>query len=256
MRNILSRANREVLAQFAWSNALIALDFDGTLAPIVAEPDRAWMRPSTRDLLAALTRLAPVVVISGRARADALARMEGLQVKAVIGSHGLDPSHATDRYRDEVKRWLPPLERAIAPFKGVTIEDKTFSIAVHYRKARAKREARAAILRAVADLGNARVMGGKQVVNVLPEGAPHKGIALLRERDRLRCDTAIYIGDDETDEDVFELDQPGRLLTIRVGAKRTSSASYCIANQRAIDPLLRMLVELRGRARRDAQAMR
>ena len=143
MRNILSRANREVLVQFAWSNALIAFDFDGTLAPIVTEPDRAWMRPKTRDLLGALTRLAPVVVISGRGRGDALARTEGVPVRAVIGSHGLDPSYAMDRYRGEVKSWLPVLEQAVAPFKGVFVEDKTFSIAVHYRKARAKREARA-----------------------------------------------------------------------------------------------------------------
>jgi trehalose 6-phosphate phosphatase len=245
LRNILSRSNRDVLEQFVWSNALFAFDYDGTLAPIVEEPGEARMRPETRTLLSALTRLAPVVIISGRARSDASDRLAGVPVLQVIGSHGVDPSHATDHCRAEVRSWLPTIERWIRPFQGVVVEDKTFSVAVHYRKSRAKREARAAILRAATSLPDARVIGGKQVVNVLPRDAPHKGIALLHERDRLRCDTAIYVGDDETDEDVFTLDQPGRLLTIRVGAKRKSAADFYVANQRAVDSLLRELVGLR-----------
>jgi trehalose-6-phosphatase len=79
-----------------------------------------------------------------------------------------------------------------------------------------KKLARAAILEAAASLGDVRIVGGKQVVNLLPKGAPDKGKALERERERLCCDTAIYVGDDETDEDVFALDQPTRLLSIRV----------------------------------------
>ena len=96
-----------------------------------------------------------------------------------------------------------------------------------------------------------RVIGGTQVVNILPKGAPHKGIALERERDRLRCETAIYVGDDETDEDVFGLDQPGRLLTIRVGARAGSAASYFIRRQADVDELLRALIGARRRPTRD-----
>ena len=48
MKHILSHANRDVLEQFAWSSVLLAFDFDGTLAPIVSEPDQAAMRPTTR----------------------------------------------------------------------------------------------------------------------------------------------------------------------------------------------------------------
>lgn len=101
-----------------------------------------------------------------------------------------------------------------------------------------------------------RIVGGKQVVNILPSRAPHKGIALERERDRLHCDTALYVGDDETDEDVFALDQPGRLLTVRVGSKRTSAATYCVTNQRAVDDLLRALIEYRRAGTRGRQATR
>jgi trehalose 6-phosphate phosphatase len=148
----------------------------------------------------------------------------------------------------EVRRWVPRLGRRLARLKGIWIEDKTFSVAVHYRNSREKKRARAAILEAAADLGRMRLFGGKQVINILPEGAPHKGLALLRERDRLRCDTALYLGDDVTDEDVFALDEPGRLLTIRVGPKRTSAASYFLRSQAEVDELLDALLDLRPAA--------
>ncbi len=92
-----------------------------------------------------------------------------------------------------------------------------------------------------------RLLGGKQVLNILPAGSPHKGLALERARARLGCDTAVYLGDDETDEDVFAVDQPGQLLSIRVGRKRTSSAAYYIRRQADIDRLLRRLLILRPR---------
>ena len=80
---------------------------------------------------------------------------------------------------------------------------------------------------------------------MLPEGAPHKGLALLKERDRLRCDTAIYVGDDVTDEDVFGLDEPGRLLAIRVGPSSPSQASYYVRSQAAVDELFAGPCDLR-----------
>jgi trehalose 6-phosphate phosphatase len=86
-----------------------------------------------------------------------------------------------------------------------------------------------------------RLVGGKLVVNLLPAGAPHKGLALEAARERFGCDTALYVGDDETDEDVFALDQPGRLLAIRVGRRRGSAAGYYLRNQREIDRVLRVL---------------
>jgi len=245
MSNILARANRELLEQFSWSNVLLAFDYDGTLAPIVSDPEQAPMRASTRALLRNLTDLYPVAIISGRAQADALKQLGRIGVKQVIGNHGLEPWHASPGLSEEVRRWLPLLERKFASLKGVKIEDKVFSVAIHYRHSREKRKARAAIARAVESLGHVRVIGGKQVVNVVPNGVPHKGIALERERSRLGCDTAIYVGDDQTDEDVFALDQPGRLLGIRVGRSRTSAAAYYIPGQADIDDLLRALVHAR-----------
>jgi trehalose 6-phosphate phosphatase len=245
--NILSRSSRAVLEQFSRSNVLLAFDYDGTLAPIVADPARAEMRVGTRDLLRTLTRLYPVSVISGRARADAQKRLGGGDVE-VVGNHGLEPWQASPRLSEEVRRWIPLLRERFAALPGVEIEDKTFSLAVHYRRSREKKKARAVIAKAVAALGDVRVIGGKLVVNLIPPGAPNKGNALERERARLGCDTAIFVGDDKTDEDVLSLDQPGRLLGIRVGRSRKSAAAYYIPNQRAIDDLLEALIDFRRAA--------
>jgi len=251
--NILSQGNRAILQEFVCSNVLLAFDYDGTLAPIVTDPERARMRARTRDLLWELTRLYPVVVISGRAQSDALKKLRGVGVDEVIGNHGMEPWHASSHYIAEVQRWRPLLDAVIATFKGVVIEDKIYTVAIHYRLSREKKKARAAILKAAAELGHVRIIGGKQVVNILPKGAPHKGVALERARERLHCDTAIYVGDDETDEDVFALDQPGRLLTIRVGKRHDSAATYHLANQVAIDDFLAALV---GYRRSSSQRMR
>jgi trehalose 6-phosphate phosphatase len=130
--------------------------------------------------------------------------------------------------------------------QGVDVEDKRFSLAVHYRRSRRKRDARKAIYDTVNALPfRMRTIPGKLVVNVVPERAPHKGDALLELRAKEGADTAIYVGDDATDEDVFMLDQPGRLLSIRVGLARSSSASYFLRNQREIDALLARLARLR-----------
>jgi trehalose 6-phosphate phosphatase len=248
MRDILARANREVLERFATSKTLLALDFDGTLAPIVADPDRAAMRFSTRRLLRLVARAYPTVVLSGRSRADVRRRVLGLGLAGVIGNHGIERWPTRARASGQASRWVPLLEERLAGLHGIVIEDKRFSLAVHYRLSRQKEKARARIIGAAALLGNARLVGGRLVVNVMPEGAPHKGLALERARTRLGCDTAIYLGDDDTDEDVFSLDQPGRLLGIRVGRRKGSAAAYCIRKQAEIDRLLRVLLALRPAA--------
>jgi trehalose 6-phosphate phosphatase len=247
MRYLLARANRDVLEQFACSRTLLGFDYDGTLAPIVRDPDRAALRPSTRRLLREVARAYPCVVISGRSRADVRRRLRGILLAEVIGNHGGEPWHASARARREVRRWLTRLQDRLGGIPGVVIEDKGLSLSVHYRRAREKSRARARILAAAARLREASVKAGKLVVNVLPAGAPDKGQALVRTRALLGCDTAVYLGDDETDEDVFALDQPGQLLAVRVGRKQGSSAAYYIRRQTEIDRVLKSLLGSRPR---------
>jgi trehalose 6-phosphate phosphatase len=89
-----------------------------------------------------------------------------------------------------------------------------------------------------------RVVPGKLVVSIVPARAPNKGDAVLDLRSRERADIAIYVGDDATDEDVFRIDQPGRLLGIRIGEAQNSAAAYFLRSQREVDRLLRRLVDL------------
>jgi trehalose 6-phosphate phosphatase len=231
---------------FAWSNVLLAFDYDGTLAPLVNEPARATMRLSTRRLLTRASKLYPCVVITGRAQGDALGRLRGVEVCRVVGNHGAEPSSGAANMRRRVKQWLPTLKTRLSRRQGVIVEDKGFSVTVHYRQARQRTAARRAILNAARSLHDVRIIGGKLAVNFLVPDAPHKGLALERERAHFACDTVVYVGDDETDEDVFQLDRPGRLLSIRVGQKRTSAASYYILNQEEIDRLLGTFVAVRG----------
>lgn len=246
MRYILSRASRAVLARMAGERALCAFDFDGTLSPIAGHPDQAGMRLRTRHLLASLAAQYPCVVLSGRARGDVLARLGGVRVERVIGNHGAEAGETAAEVRRQVERWKAALELQTGSLPGVWVEDKGASLAVHYRQAPPGVRARRRILAAARNLEQARVFGGKRVVNVVASGSPHKGDALASERDRLRCSWVLFVGDDETDEDAFAL--AGNTVAVRVGRARRSHASYYLRSQAEIDELLELLVSLRGSA--------
>jgi trehalose 6-phosphate phosphatase len=248
MKHILSPANGALLAQLAASRVLIAFDFDGTLAPIVSTRASAGLRAKTRTLFEQVCELYPCAVISGRSRKDVLERLSNARVKYVVGNHGLEPGRNLAAFERLVRTVTPKLTRALADLRGVEIEDKKYSLALHYRNARQTRKARGAIERAVQALGEPmRIIGGKLVVNVVPAGAPHKGDALSALRAQSGADTALYVGDDITDEDVFELARRGRVLGIRVGRARRSAAAYYLRDQREIDRLLATLHKLRAK---------
>jgi trehalose 6-phosphate phosphatase len=245
MRHILARRHIRKLAEFASSNVLVALDFDGTLAPIVSEPARARMRPHTRRLLAKVARRYPCVVISGRARRDVLGRVGTIPVWHVTGNHGLEPWAQDAAYPLQVQRWVRHLKTRVGLYPGIVIEDKTYSVTVHYRHARHKRRARTAISHAARLLRDARLLDGKDAISLVPRSAPNKGVALERARRLLVCDSAIYVGDDATDEDAFAVARSERLLSIRVGRCARSRADYCLVNQEEVDAFLDMLLTLR-----------
>lgn len=247
MKSIFSDEGRIDLARFARSNVYLAFDYDGTLAPIVAHPDQAHLPKTTRSLLEQLSRMYPCAVISGRARLDALERLGNIQSWAATGNHGAEVLGGTEPYEEKVRAWGPLIRAALAGQAGVMVEDKRFSISIHYRNAIDQRSAVAAIDRTVRELGGARILGGKMVVNVIPADAPHKGIALDCMRRWAACDTAIYVGDDVTDEDVFKL-PPEEVLSIRIGSSTATRAGYFVESQREIDRLLTMLLQAREQA--------
>jgi trehalose 6-phosphate phosphatase len=243
MKHILAHAQHELLSSFAESRMLLALDYDGTLAPIVREPSRARMRPRTRRRLEAAAALFPTVVISGRARDDVRRWVDGTGVREVVGNHGIEPWDTKHSYEVLASSWRRALDRHLSGLPGVVVGDKRFSLAVFFRSA--PRSARAAALAAASALGGARVFPGKNVLNIVPEVAANKGSALEEARARFGCASAIFVGDDVTDEDVFALGERDWLLGIRVGRRTDSDAAYFLRNQGEMDDLLDALVRLR-----------
>jgi trehalose 6-phosphate phosphatase len=243
MQYLLSRACRADLLRLAHERTLCAFDFDGTLSPIVEHPEQAGMSHQTRILLDRLAALYPCVIVSGRARADLLNRLNGVKVERVIGNHGAE-TEATTPKPHLVAQWKAVMERELGGLPGVWVEDKGLSLAVHYRQAPQKPQARRQILAATRNLDHVHAVGGKLVVNLVVDRAPNKGKVLAAERSRLGCNWVLFVGDDENDEDAFALD--GNIIPVRVGRKRYSHARYYLRTQAEIDTLLELLVRLRS----------
>ena len=242
MKYLLSRESRALLNRLAQEQTLCAFDFDGTLSPIADRPDQAGMRNRTRALLARLAMLYPCVIISGRARADVLDKLSGVKVASVIGNHGAE-TETTRKSHRRVEKWKAVLETEVGPIPGLWIEDKGFSLAVHYRQSSHKAQVLQRILAATGKLKHVRVFGGKQVVNLVVDQALDKGDALAAERDRLACNWVLYVGDDDNDEDAFALS--GNVVPVRIGRKQRSHARYYLGTQMEIDEVIALLVLLR-----------
>lgn len=243
MKWIFDPTQAEVLRPYCRRETLLVFDYDGTLSPIVPDPASARMRPQTQALLAAAAKLYPVAILSGRSRHEVMQFVDGVPVLDVIGNHGLEvfgvslgPAMA------KVREWRQELEERLEGMPGLVIEDKRGSLAVHYRASDDPVSARQAIRRVASDLEGARLIGGKQVVNIVLADAPDKGAALRRLRERLANPPTIFVGDDDTDEDAFGVRAPD-LLGIRVGPSEHSSAPYFLQDQSEIDELLRRLIE-------------
>lgn len=248
MKHLFSSAGEALLESLSFTRTLYAFDFDGTLAPIVDNPDLAKPPAQTTRLLEALSKRARVAIISGRSVADLRKRLPVGQ-KLFIGNHGLEGlgGGSSAHARASCQRWMTRLVRPASPLRldpGIVLEDKTYSIALHYRSSRKKKEARNRILAEAANLQPApRVILGKCVVNVVPAGGPHKGVALLEAMVRLKLLSALYVGDDDTDEDVFALPD-ARVMTVRVGQRAASQAQFYLKRQSEIQRLLRRLLAL------------
>lgn len=246
MNHLLSPAHVERLARALRGHVLVAFDFDGTLAPIVSDRDAARMRARTSELFAKVCARYPCAVLSGRAQADVAARLEGAAVKYVVGNHGSEPHERMAQFAAELDDVRKHLATALHDCQGVEVEDKRYSLAIHYRAAADRAGMRKRIDAAVSGFAHRlRKIPGKLVLNLTPVQAPDKGDALLRVMALEAAEAVLYVGDDVTDEDVFRLDRPGTLLTVRVGEAQFSAAHYYLRDQQEIDQLLVELVGLR-----------
>ncbi|WHZ17131.1 MAG: trehalose-phosphatase [Nitrospira sp.] len=253
MQYALRAPGKRVLDRVAGREAaLFAFDFDGTLARIVQDRHAATLAQPVRDALHALAMQAPTAIISGRSLADLRPRVDGIPTH-LVGNHGLEGLHASERVmhqaRDCCRTWLKTVlkDESSLTKTGVVVEDKTYSLTFHYRQACSPPEAREAIFHSVATLSPApRLVLGKSVVNAIPPGNLHKGTAILELMHQLNSSAALYVGDDDTDEDVFSLPDE-RIVTVRVGKKATSAAQLYLERQSQIGLLLEYLAQARSR---------
>ncbi len=244
MRYIFSPQGEAALARFIRPDTLLAFDFDGTLAPIVPLPDAARTPTAIYLAMRHLCEIASVAVITGRSVADIRERLD-FAPKYLVGNHGAeglpdadwaegstDDAVAWTRQIDAVRDRLPP---------GISVEDKGHSLSLHYRTAPDREAAKQAIDALVPTLSPApRVIGGKCVVNLLPKNAADKFDALLALQRHEGAGNALFIGDDETDENVFRRALPD-WLTIRVGHETPSAAAYCLNSQNEMTSLIQRI---------------
>ncbi|GAB2663096.1 trehalose-phosphatase [Prescottella soli] len=230
---------------------LVASDYDGTMAPIVNDPEKAYPHAESVRALRALAGLAATTaaVISGRALKD-LATLSRLPVEVqLVGSHGSEFDvgfiHAIDaNARKLLREVTSELSRIADLHPGVTVETKPASAALHVRNASPEVGAKAlAAVHAEAALWTGvQVTEGKSVVE-LAVIATDKGNALDILRHQEASTAAVFFGDDVTDEKAFSRLQ-GPDLGIKVGEGDTVAA-YRVDSTEDVAAALAFLLEER-----------
>ncbi len=240
----------ECLAAVLATDPLLAFDIDGTLAPIVARPHEARLPDDVKGCLHALAERTQVAVITGRSVDDARGMLE-FEPHYLIGNHGAEGipgwKARSEGFARTVRGWREALERCDAlRDAGVSIEDKRYSVSLHYRLASDHDAAMRAIHACVETLLPApKTIDGKAVVNLLPRDAPDKGDALRALIAQSGSPNVLYVGDDDTDEAVFGLHLPS-VLTLRVEPNAESAATLYLRDQREVLTLMQHIARYRN----------
>lgn len=237
------------LQNFITPATLFAFDLDGTLAPIVDDPSAVKIPATIRKELEQLSARAVTAIITGRSQSDALPRL-GFKPHYLVGNHGAEGLPGSQgeqqQLRTVVKDWEQQLAVLLPPqIRSATLlERKEYSLSLHYRHAPDPVATHTALLSAISRLDPApRRIGGKCVENLIPRGTPHKGDALVRLINHAGCPSAFFLGDDETDEDVFRLEDP-RIFSACVGTERATAARYYLKNIAETERLLQLVTTL------------
>jgi trehalose-phosphatase len=235
--------------------AAVFLDYDGTLTPIVSQPEDAWLSDSTRKTLRELAARGPVAILSGR-DLDDVRRRVNIDSIVYAGSHGFDIAGPHGLRREMATEFLPTLDlaekelhEALDGISGARVERKRFSVAAHYRNVNENDLAK--MEQAVGEVATRhrklRRINGKKVYELLPDVAWDKGKAVLWLLETLGLESRsggirpIYVGDDRTDEDAFRaLEQRGIGILVSEQSQPTA-ARYSLKNPAEVERFLRAL---------------
>jgi trehalose 6-phosphate phosphatase len=212
----------------------VLTDVDGTIAPIVQDPADAAVAEPTRELLRALAeRYALVGCLSGRRALDAR-RIVGLDELAYSGNHGFEllmpgeeavrPDPSLDGHEADAPKFVAALDRSELERVGIRTEDKGAIVALHWRGAddEGAAESLAHEIASEAEWQGLVPHRGRKVLEIRPNVAINKGIAVAALLASAPIDSALYGGDDRTDVDAFTA-----LRILREDDKL--SATACIA---------------------------
>ncbi|KAL0307838.1 UNVERIFIED_CONTAM: Trehalose-phosphate phosphatase A [Sesamum angustifolium] len=253
------------------------LDYDGTLSPIVDNPDHAFMSHAMRVAVSNVAKYFPTAIISGRSR-DKVYEFVGLTELYYAGSHGMDimgpvrPSssdhkncvRSTDKQGKEVNLFQPASEflpmidevfRSLVEITkdiaGAKVENNKFCVSVHYRKVDEKSWTTVgqSVEKILKDYPRLRLTHGRKVLEVRPVLNWDKGKAvefLLESLGLTNCDDVlpIFVGDDRTDEDAFKVLREGnRGYGIIVSSvPKESKAFYSLRDPSEVMEFLKTLV--------------
>lgn len=245
------------------------LDYDGTLSPIVADPDKAYMSKKMRATLEDIARHFPTAIVSGRC-IDKVYNFVKLGELYYAGSHGMDikgpsNSRSTKNGNDEgvllqpANEFLPMISEVYKilvektkSVPGAKVENNKFCLSVHFRCVDEKSwvplaEQVSSVLNKYPKL---KLTQGRKVLEIRPSIKWDKGKALefllksLGYADSSKV-FPIYIGDDRTDEDAFKvLRNRGQGVGILVSkTPKETDASYTLQDPSEVGKFLRHLVE-------------
>jgi trehalose-phosphatase len=243
----------------AGGGLVLVTDYDGTLTPIVADPAEARLAADVRADLQALSRSrrGGLAVISGRDLHDVRSRV-AVPDAIYAGCHGLEIAGPDLSFTHPDAEAQEGSLRAVslalclgAPFvEGMRVEPKRLGVAVHYRHVTPSGQEAVQAMLARSLLrrrGPFKIFHGAKVIEVLPHVAWNKSRCVRWICDRLvgagsrPTTVALYMGDDWTDEQVFEA-LAGEAVTIRVGTGAPRSrARYRLADVGEVHRLLSAL---------------
>ncbi|XP_039124528.1 probable trehalose-phosphate phosphatase 6 [Dioscorea cayenensis subsp. rotundata] len=256
---------------------VVFLDYDGTLSPIVDDPDRAFMSDSMRSAVSKVAQYFPTCIVSGRRR-DKVYDFVRLNELYYVGSHGMDimaplkcsknasssfHEKAIDENGNEVvvfqpaQEFLPiieeifdELEEQTKEIPGIMIENNKFCVSVHFR--RVDEEYWGVLEEQVVEIANKypslHLTRGRKVIEIRPSIKWDKGRALEYLLDTLGFANdgdaiPVYIGDDRTDEDAFKvLRNRGEGYPIIVSSiPKDTKASYSLRDPSEVMSFLSLL---------------
>lgn len=231
------------------------LDFDGTLAAIAKTPHAVVLKRKTREILLRLSQLPSykIAIVSGRSLKNLLGYID-LKDIFYVGNHGLEmrgcgftpPAKARKARKLEALVWLlgEKLKEDFVNQPGVLIEDKNYTLSVHYRNVSRKQllffNQKISLFRKKHKPWPFLWRRGKKVWEVRPRLRWGKGEAASHLLKKFPKALPIAVGDDVTDEDMFQVFKR-RGITIRVGRSKRSLAEYYVKSPWAVGRLLRKL---------------